>query len=69
MEGNMSTKEERDFTSGFFIVIAELVRAYDQPSVAESIIRANGMTGEDLTHMDEYDKVELRKLDLPLDGL
>ena len=38
----------KDFTKGFSCVIADLIRVYDQPTLAIGIMNANGVTVEDM---------------------
>ena len=64
---------DKEFEQGFMVVIGDLVRTYDMPSVAATIIRSNGLDEMDCSDIDESDKGPLRLLNeqegLQLKGL
>ena len=51
------------FDQGFAAAIADVVRLYDQPTIALNVCRSNGYSAEDLLKIaDVFDKPALRKM-------
>lgn len=49
---------EKDFATGVVYALARLVELYDQPDMANSILRESGV---DVSHACEYDVAFLRQ--------
>ncbi len=69
----MDDKEKIAFDQGFMAAVADIVRMHDQPTIAANVLIGSGLDEADCTHIDEFDKIELRKLNesegLTLQGL
>ncbi len=50
------------FMEGFAIALADLVRMYDQPSMAADVIAGHGFQLKDFKSCDDYDLKVIRKL-------
>ena len=66
-------RDKASFDDGVIIAAAALVRAHDQPTMAADILRECGLTEHDCSHLEEFDKADLRKINrgegLALKGL
>lgn len=50
------------FMEGFAIALADLVRMYDQPTMAANVIAGHGFTLKDFRGIDAYDMNVIRRL-------
>lgn len=52
------------FDDGILIAAATLMETHDQPGMAADIIKAIGLAEYDCSHLDEFDKKQLRKINI-----
>ena len=57
-----------EFEEGALVAVSLIVATHDQPVVAADVLNALGLHNADCSSLDEYDKVNLRKVQGELRG-